>query len=947
MSSLPYLLLFTLIPCTLSAWDIYVAPQGNDAASGSIHQPLASLSAARDRVRASGRLGKEPVVIHLAPGTYFLKQPLVLESQDGGSAQYPVIWRSTLEGGAILSGGIDLGSNWKREKEDLWSLATPKNLLMDGLEIEGQQKILARFPNHNLNDQATPYRGAAESSVIHARAKGWSDPSGGYIHALHASLWGGYHFKILGKNSNGDLRTEGGWQNNRGGPPHAKFQMAEGIREELDAPGEWYHDRQAGKLLIQGEAGAKPGRAIASVLTELVVIRGQPGKPVQHLHLEGLNFRHTARTFMQSREPLLRSDWTFHRGGAVLIEGATDITLSNCDLQGLGGNAVVVSGYARKITLRGLLFKDIGATAVAFVGHPSAVRNPLYHYNQRLKLEQLDRTPGPRGEDYPADCLLEDSLIQRVGLVEKQAAGVQVAMAQRITLRHLTIHETSRAGINFGDGTWGGHIIEGCDVFDTVLETGDHGSFNSWGRDRYWGAASDADVAREPTLPFLDAQEPVIIRYSRWRCDHGWDVDLDDGSSNYEIHHNLFLRGGLKLREGWRRKAWNNIFINCGLHPHVWHQGSGDVFERNILLDRHAPIGMPRDWGKAIDRNLYTRADDLAYGRSLGVDANSITADPKFVDPTKGDFRVQPDSPALALGFENFPMDQFGVRKASLRALAGQPLIEQPRLMRALEDTLTPYFWRGIPLAALKGEAFSAYGVARDSRGVILGPIPGGHPMLRLAPQGHLLATHVNGVGVGTPEEFLTQIKKGLSALTIVRSDAQTPTSFKSADAALIPSEVSSQSSPNLESLKLKPGQMPKHEVKWEARPAPANGPAAQLGDGQLKPEYGPVFANNVKGFYRADLGQAKEVVAVRTWSFRESPSRLPQTFAVLGSDGAEPGWDTTNYRWLGEVRIQPESVDWLATELRVRGRVRWLLFIPESPVTEENTVFQEIEVGP
>ena len=947
MKNLRYLWLLATATSSLGAWDIYVAPQGNDQASGSMQQPLATLTAARDRARASGRLGKEPVIIHLTPGTYFLKEPLVLEPQDSGSAAHPVTWRSTIEGGATLSGGIDLGADWRRESGNLWSIAAPKDTVIDGLEIEGRPQIAARFPNWDIKDKATPYRGAAESDVIHARAKGWSDPTGGYIHALHASLWGGYHFKILGKNPNGSLRTEGGWQNNRGGPPHAKFQIAEGVREELDAPGEWFHDRKAGRLLFISETEAKPGRAIGAVLPKVVEIRGQPGKPVQHLQLEGLKFRHTTRTFMESREPLLRSDWTFYRGGALLIEHASQVTVSDCDLSGLGGNGIVVSGFARKITLRGLLLSDLGASAVAFVGRPSAVRNPLYHYNQRLKLEQLDRTPGPKGEDYPADCLLEDSLIQRVGLVEKQAAGVQVAMSQRITLRHLTIHETSRAGINFGDGTWGGHIIEGCDVFDTVLETGDHGSFNSWGRDRYWGAASDADVAREPTLPFLDAQEPVIIRYSRWRCDHGWDVDLDDGSSNYEIHHNLFLRGGLKLREGWRRKAWNNIFINCGLHPHVWHQGSGDVFERNILLDRHAPIGMPRDWGKAIDRNLYARADDLAYGRSLGVDANSLAADPKFIDPTKGDFRVQPDSPALALGFENFPMDQFGVRKARLKALAGQPLIEQPRLTRALKENLTTFFWRGIPLEALKGEAFSAYGVARDSRGVILGPIPGGHPLQIIAPLGHLLATHVNEVPVTTPEEFLTQTRKGLKSLTVVRSDVQTPTLLSGNAVGLVASPVVSERGANLESLKLRPGQHRRHQVKWEAKPAPANGPASQLGDGQLQPDYGPVFANTIKGMYRADLGEAKEVVTVRTWSYQQSPSRLPQTFAVLGSDGAEPGWDTSNYRWLGEVRIAADSVDWLATELRVRGRVRWILLIPESPVTEENTVFQEIEVGP
>ena len=59
-------------------------------------------------------------------------------------------------------------------------------------------------------------------------------------------------------------------------------------------------------------------------------------------------------------------------------------------------------------------------------------------------------------------------------------------MSQAITVSHNSIYDTPRAGINISEGTWGGHILEFNDIFDTVKETGDHGSFNSWGRDRYW-----------------------------------------------------------------------------------------------------------------------------------------------------------------------------------------------------------------------------------------------------------------------------------------------------------------------------------------------------------------------------------------------------------------------------------------------------------------------------
>ena len=46
--------------------------------------------------------------------------------------------------------------------------------------------------------------------------------------------------------------------------------------------------------------------------------------------------------------------------------------------------------------------------------------------------------------------------------------------------------------------------------------------------------------------------------------------------------------------------------------------------------------------------------------KAAGLDANSVVADPMFVNPTAGDYTVKDGSPALALGFKNFPMTGFG-----------------------------------------------------------------------------------------------------------------------------------------------------------------------------------------------------------------------------------------------------------------------------------------------
>jgi hypothetical protein len=185
----------------------------------------------------------------------------------------------------------------------------------------------------------------------------------------------------------------------------------------------------------------------------------------------------------------------------------------------------------------------------------------------------------------------------------------------------------------------------------------------------------------------LDAVKTTVLRNNRWRCDHGWDVDLDDGSSNFHIYNNLCLNGGLKNREGFYRVVENNIIIN-GFHPHVWFKHSEDVVRRNIFwTDHYLPAGgMPATpWGKEMDNNIVYLVGQqepkpaARLAEQSKRDEHSIIADALFIDPARGDFRVKAGSPALKLGFVNFPMDQFGVQKPELKAIARTP--EMPKLV--------------------------------------------------------------------------------------------------------------------------------------------------------------------------------------------------------------------------------------------------------------------------
>jgi hypothetical protein len=665
-----------------SAETIHVAPNGDDAARGTAAAPLRTLARARDAIRELKQQKGLPaggIQVLLHGGTYYLPEPLVLTAEDSGTAESPIRYAAAPGEAVTLSGGSRLDLRWQPYKNGIMRAEVPQvkqgKLDFDQLLLDGRLQHPARYPN--FDPHAPNFNGCAADAISPERINRWAHPETAILNALHGSAWGGMHFQITGVDQQGQAILKGGQQNNRPSAPHKTIRFVENVFEELDAPGEWYLDRQGGVLYFLPPEGLDLGKARIEVarLKHLVEIRGSQAKPVRLVTLSGLSFTHARRTFLEQYEPLLRSDWSIYRGGAVLLEGTEDCAISQCNFENLGGNAVFVNRYNRRLAISGCRFTEIGASGVCFVGDAGAVRSATY-WDRPPTWSEVDRTPGPKNDNHPADCRVHDCLMFHLGTVEKQIAGVQISMSGRITVSHCSIYDLPRAGINIGEGTFGGHVIEFCDVFDTVKETGDHGSFNSWGRDRYWGMRGRPleELLREvPDLPKWDAAETTILRNTRWRCDHGWDIDLDDGSTNYHIYNNLCLHGGIKNREGFFRVVENNIMVNNTFHPHCWYPNSRDAFRRNIVMGPYRPAIM-NHWDGELDRNFFTAAGALAeVQKKFHTDQNSLAGDPMFVDPPSGDYRVKDDSPALKAGFKNFPMDQFGVVSPRLRAEARTP----------------------------------------------------------------------------------------------------------------------------------------------------------------------------------------------------------------------------------------------------------------------------------
>ncbi len=782
-----YILTF-LIAMTANAAEFYVAPTGSDTDLGTLDKPFATIARAQKAARAAGKAADEPVTVYLRTGTYYLPRTLVFTSEDSGAMDAPVVYTTLKTEKAVISGGMKLELHWKPWKNGIMQADVPPGTKTDQLFVNGQRMHLARHPNFDPRQRI--FNGYDKDCFGPERAARWADPKGGFIHAMHRNMWGDFHYLITGKDQKGNITYVGGWQNNRRYGMHKQFRFVENIFEELDCPGEWFLDNKANRLYLYPPEGLdlKTAKIEAVRLTHLVRFNGSPRQPVRFITIKGLTFRHAARTFMDNKEPLLRSDWTIYRGGAVLFSGAEDCTLEDCFLDQLGGNAVFLGMFNRRVAIRGCHIARAGANGVAFVGDPNAVRSPLFEYSSRQKLKDIDRTPGPKTDNYPVNCVVEDCLIYLTGRVEKQTSPVQIAMSRAITVRHCSIYDVPRAGINIGDGCWGGHLIEFCDVFDTVRETGDHGSFNSWGRDRYWGL-EDVDLntvtlGELKDLPLLDTVEPVIIRNNRWRCDHGWDIDLDDGSSNYQISNNLCLNGGIKLREGFHRTCQNNIMVNNSFNPHVWYKNSRDIFRRNIVFADYRPIRVPTPWGKECDFNLLHKpgltepAPAAPLQQKSGLDANSIIADALFVNPARGDYRVDQNSPALKLGFNNFPMDRFGVRKPQLKALARTPSLThagaKPAASEAPRRDNTLHDWLGAKIKDVVGMGeVSASGLPGEV-GVLVVQLRNGSPASKMGIRKGDVILRLGNTKTDSAAKFLSAygaLKPGRQiALTVYRN---------------------------------------------------------------------------------------------------------------------------------------------------------------------------------
>ncbi len=313
---------------------LYVSPSGSDHHPGTAEKPMATLEYAWKK--ASRQAGRRSITIY-CEGTNYLSAPILITNETSGTPEHPIRFSSYPGQKAVISGSRILRNlRWKEYKNGIMQAKVEEELIPDQLFVNGKKQISARYPNFDPDIRI--FNGYAADACSPERVKNWSNPAGGYLHAMHSREWGGYQYSIEGKDAKGELILKGGFQNNRQMGMHHTYRMVENIFEELDAEGEWYFDKETHTLYFYPPRELDLQTALFEVpqAENLFILKGKPGSPVRHVSVDHLELTQTLRTFMKTNEPLLRSDWKIYRGGALIIENAEKCSVNGCYLHDIG-----------------------------------------------------------------------------------------------------------------------------------------------------------------------------------------------------------------------------------------------------------------------------------------------------------------------------------------------------------------------------------------------------------------------------------------------------------------------------------------------------------------------------------------------------------------------------------------------------------------------------------
>lgn len=656
----------------LAETSLYVAPTGNDTAAGTMQAPLATLERARDAIRAMKKTGALPdggVTVYVRGGVYEREKPFELTAEDSGRPGAPVTYRNQpgeevrIVGGRAVQGfkpvsdpavlaRLDPAARGHVQQADLKAQGMTEfgQLQMRGfgaavrpahMELFFQDKpmTLARWPNEGYARIAALPDGQKSRTFGYTddRPRRWLAEPDVWVYGYWYQDWADTYLKVQSIDADKSTITTATASNY--GLRQGNRWCAINALAELDSPGEYYVDRQAGLLYFWPPAPIQAARAVVSLADQLLTMTKTDYVTVRGFILEVC------------------------RGTAVNVTGGTHDQIVACTIRNIGNRAAAVSGADHAVI--GCDIYETGDGGVFLNG-------------------------GDRKTLTPARLLAENNHIHdfsRWSHTYRPAIGVSGCGN---IVRHNLLHHGPHNAIQLGGND---HLVEFNEIHSVCTDTGDVGAFYT-GRDwtargtvirhNYWHHIAGPGRLGAMGI-YLDDQASGFTIFGNLFYRVSRAMFIGGGCDN-TVENNIFVDCSPALHIdarglGWQKKATDDpkgeLRTRLAAMPYqndLWSKRYPPLV--NILGDDPGTPKRNRAAGNICVGGKWEDIEGKAKPFQV-IEKNFVDVDPQFVDPAKGDFRLKNTSPALAAGFKPIPTEKIGLYQDERRA--SWPAVHAPR----------------------------------------------------------------------------------------------------------------------------------------------------------------------------------------------------------------------------------------------------------------------------
>jgi hypothetical protein len=654
----------------------YVAPDGNDSWSGKQaiadgeSGPFASWLRVQEAIREmrSGVTSAKPeqnrpIKVTFAAGTYWLKEPIIFTPEDSGTESSPITYQAK-PGTVLFSGGQKI-TGWQEtelNQQRLWVVDLPlelKGINFQQLWVNNQRRGRSRYPSQGYlqvksvnNRQGEPWTTGDRSFQYH---EGDLPPNINPVgsEAVVLSRWLDYRLPV---------RNVERQQQTLQFDQESVFQILandlfylENAWDFFDTPGEWYLDHQLDRLfyLPLAEESIIDTEVVAPVLSSLIKLEGIANRDrfVEHLEFNHLSFAHTDWHLPPGVSGYNQNAWGVP--GAILANGIRNCLWQHCTFKHLGNHGIELFRGCQHNQITSCSFFDLGAGGIkvgerqTYVPQISPVE--VSHHNTLTHNHVYDG-----GKFFPS------------------AVGIRVVQSHHNLIAHNHVHDLYYTAIS-ARGTWG---FSETQAYANVIE---HNYVHHIGRLSNGEGPILSDMGGIYTL---GAQRDTVIRHNKIHDVQGlryggWGIYLDEGSSYLVVDRNLVYRtshNGFFQHYGKDNLICRNIFAFGGKfqlrrdRQDLKYARAGNFtsfrFINNIVYwqEGRFTLNSAADLRSqaVFEDNIYWKVGQpdfliayVSWQEWQKGDRHSQVVDPLFVAPQKGNFALQPNSPAWKLGIDS------------------------------------------------------------------------------------------------------------------------------------------------------------------------------------------------------------------------------------------------------------------------------------------------------